>query len=193
MVPAPADEGSRRLKILRNLLTHAREREMARIRELREDQRGDLIPGPSDTLEEARSNEELELHADLLAKAEDRLNEIHAAFERLDAGTYGICEKCRSEIDLARLRALPSAALCADCQKARRGERRAVATREEFAHRWSVPEGMVESLGVEEPLELPEGNASELAGENFVPAPPAERRKPRASSSKPPRRHRPRV
>ena len=56
MVPAPADEGSRRLKILRNLLTRAREREMARIRELREDQRGDLIPGPSDTLEEARSN-----------------------------------------------------------------------------------------------------------------------------------------
>jgi len=193
MAPAPANEGSKRLKILRNLLTHAREREVARIRELRDDQRGDLIPGPSDTLEEARSNEELELHADLIAKAEDRLNEIHAAFERLDAGTYGICEKCRSEIELARLRALPSAALCADRQKARPAERGAAATSDEFAHRWSVPEGMVESLGVNEPLELPEGNASELAGENLVPAPPAERRKPRAPSSKPRRRRRPRV
>jgi RNA polymerase-binding transcription factor len=166
-------EGSERNKILRNLLTHLREKESARVHELRRDQAGDALTEPGDGLEAARSSEEFELHADLIAKAEDRLSEIHAAFERLDAGAYGICQKCKREIALSRLRALPVAVMCAECEKSHRTERTAGATSEEFMNRWSVPEGMVESLGDKEPLELPEGNASELAGETFVPALPA--------------------
>jgi DnaK suppressor protein len=189
MAQAPDTEGSERINIMRNFLTHIRERQLSRIRELRHDQAGDVLIEPGDTLEAARSTEEFELHADLIAKAEDRLNQIHAAFERLDAGTYGICEKCRREIDLARLRALPFAAFCVECQKARLGDRGAGEASEEFMHHWSVPEGMVESLGGAEPLELPEGNASQLAGETFVPAPPAEPKKPKTRSKKPlPRR-----
>jgi DnaK suppressor protein len=180
MPQSPESEGSERIKILRNLLTHLREKESARIRELRRDQAGDALTEPGDGLEAARSSEEFELHADLIAKAEDRLNDIHAAFERLDAGTYGLCEKCRREIALSRLRALPFAAKCTECEQSHRTERSEGASSEEFMNRWSVPEGMVESLGDKEPLELPEGNASELAGETFVPAAPASPRPRRA-------------
>jgi DnaK suppressor protein len=167
------NQASQRLKILRNLLTHLREKELARARKLRADEAGDAVTEPSDSLEVARGSEELELHADLAARAEDRLNDIHAALERLDEGTYGICGKCHREIDLARLRAVPFAPLCADCQKARPAGREEGVASDEFLNRWSVPEGMVETLGGAEPLELPEGNASELAGETFVPAPRA--------------------
>jgi len=166
-------DGSQRAKILRNLLSHLREKELARIRELRRDQAGDALSEPRDTLEDASASEEFELHADLIARGENRLDEIHAAFERLDAGSYGICAKCKHEIDLARIRAVPFAALCADCERARLLGRSEGTTSDEFMSRWTVPEGMVESLGQEEPLELAEANPSEIAGETLLPAPAA--------------------
>lgn len=44
--------------------------------------------------------------------------EIDAALARIDDGTYGTCEECGAEIPLERLRALPTARLCVDCQRA---------------------------------------------------------------------------
>lgn len=44
------------------------------------------------------------------------LGQINAALERLDAGTYGICESCGKQIHPARLEALPYATLCISCQ-----------------------------------------------------------------------------
>ncbi|GAA2237263.1 TraR/DksA C4-type zinc finger protein [Rarobacter faecitabidus] len=45
-----------------------------------------------------------------------RLAEIDAALGRLDAGTYGRCERCGRAIAPARLAARPFATLCLDCQ-----------------------------------------------------------------------------
>jgi DnaK suppressor protein len=44
---------------------------------------------------------------------------IESALERLKAGTYGACADCEEPIALARLRALPFAERCRDCQEAR--------------------------------------------------------------------------
>jgi DnaK suppressor protein len=52
---------------------------------------------------------------DLLAKSEQ-------AIERMDAGTYGICESCGRAIGKARLQAFPRATLCVTCKQ--REERR---------------------------------------------------------------------
>jgi DnaK suppressor protein len=177
-------EGSERIKILRNVLSHLRDEELARVRELRSDQAGDSLSEPHDTLEDARADEDFDLHADLIARTEDRIAEIHAALERLDAGTYGICAKCKQEIDLARIRAVPFAELCANCEATRRRARTEGTTSDEFMNRWTVPEGNTESLGVEEPLELPEANPSEIAGETFVPAPVASPAAAKASQTK---------
>jgi RNA polymerase-binding transcription factor DksA len=38
-----------------------------------------------------------------------QLDEVEHALERMDAGTYGICEECGRPIPLARLRILPEA------------------------------------------------------------------------------------
>lgn len=44
------------------------------------------------------------------------LIEIRDAFERMNRGVYGICENCDNEISIERLRKLPFARLCIDCQ-----------------------------------------------------------------------------
>jgi DnaK suppressor protein len=45
------------------------------------------------------------------------LKDIDAALVKLEQETYGICERCESEIGLPRLRALPMVRLCINCQK----------------------------------------------------------------------------
>ncbi len=42
----------------------------------------------------------------------DLLQKIDRALERLDAGTYGVCERCGKPIEKARIKALPYADLC---------------------------------------------------------------------------------
>ena len=49
--------------------------------------------------------------------------EVERALERINLGTYGICETCGRPIAIERLDAIPSAARCAECQsKEERGE-----------------------------------------------------------------------
>ena len=53
----------------------------------------------------------------LRQNAEHLLAQVTDALERFDEGTYGICEQCGTEIDPARLKALPYATLCIHCQQ----------------------------------------------------------------------------
>ena len=55
----------------------------------------------------------------LRAGATAALSEIEAAAARIEAGTYGACERCKAEIPLERLEILPMAALCMGCARAR--------------------------------------------------------------------------
>jgi RNA polymerase-binding protein DksA len=45
------------------------------------------------------------------------LTQVGDALERLEEGTYGDCEQCGKAIDPARLKALPYATLCLQCQQ----------------------------------------------------------------------------
>lgn len=51
----------------------------------------------------------------LLRQSTVRLAEIAAALDRVDAGTFGVCEACGAPIATARLEARPSARLCIEC------------------------------------------------------------------------------
>ncbi|MBE2997343.1 TraR/DksA family transcriptional regulator [Nocardiopsis sp. HNM0947] len=52
----------------------------------------------------------------------DLLAQSEKAIERMDAGTYGVCESCGQAIGKARLQAFPRATLCVTCKQ--REERR---------------------------------------------------------------------
>jgi len=53
--------------------------------------------------------------ASLLRGARRRSSEIDRAMERLDAGTYGTCERCGQPITFERLNAYPTALTCVSC------------------------------------------------------------------------------
>ena len=46
-----------------------------------------------------------------------RLRAIDAAITRIQQGRYGLCVKCGKKIPLDRLKAIPYAVMCIDCQK----------------------------------------------------------------------------
>ncbi len=48
---------------------------------------------------------------------ENDLKKIDKALEKIENGTYGVCEKCGGEINLERLEALPEAAECMKCNE----------------------------------------------------------------------------
>jgi RNA polymerase-binding protein DksA len=58
--------------------------------------------------------ERAQVHA-LARAAQARLAEVDRALERLAAGTYGVCERCGTEIPAARLEVRPTATTCVAC------------------------------------------------------------------------------
>ncbi|HRZ94992.1 MAG TPA: TraR/DksA C4-type zinc finger protein [Candidatus Moranbacteria bacterium] len=46
---------------------------------------------------------------------ERKLQDVLTALEKIEKGAYGICDNCKKEIDINRLRANPSARTCIKC------------------------------------------------------------------------------
>jgi DnaK suppressor protein len=53
----------------------------------------------------------------LVHSLRDTLRDVDHALDRMDAGTYGTCERCRQPIAEERLEALPAARLCIGCKQ----------------------------------------------------------------------------
>jgi DnaK suppressor protein len=89
-----------------------------------EDETGDLVSGSADNhmADNATETYDRELDYTLEENSGQVLAEIDAALARINAGTYGVCERCGRPIAEERLEALPWATLCIDDQ--RRQERR---------------------------------------------------------------------
>jgi RNA polymerase-binding protein DksA len=48
-------------------------------------------------------------------RAKGKLKKLEAALQRIEEGTYGVCEVCGQAIEPERLAALPTATLCIAC------------------------------------------------------------------------------
>ena len=90
-----------------------------------------LMPEPSEGLNSralmagAESGDELDLASDqqdrelsILLSNRDRkkLLAINEALEKISEGNYGICQECGEKIGAGRLKAMPLANYCVDCQ-----------------------------------------------------------------------------
>ncbi|GAA5001903.1 TraR/DksA family transcriptional regulator [Streptomyces siamensis] len=53
----------------------------------------------------------------LAANAREMLEQTERALERLETGTYGLCESCGNPIGKARMQAFPRATLCVECKQ----------------------------------------------------------------------------
>lgn len=95
----------------RDALRKALAGDLSMLKELREQSGGDVIDAALDSAQDEISSQ--------LAEVESReLSHIEHALERLREGTYGKCEICVANIPVARLKALPYATMCIECQRA---------------------------------------------------------------------------
>lgn len=77
---------------------------------------------PHDVLDEVESSQvgsQADVDFALLELKAEMLDRITAALAHLDIGSYGRCEECGDDVAEARLRALPFAARCRDCEESR--------------------------------------------------------------------------
>jgi len=107
------EERTDRTTMLRTLLAKERADILSRLNEVRP-AREDGVTG--DEMDVAKSMAEVETQARLMERLESRLRDIDAALNRVESGDYGICLNCGEEIPLARLRVIPFAVYCVDCQ-----------------------------------------------------------------------------
>lgn len=68
-----------------------------------------------DTADRASETVEQDLALGLLGSAAGTLDQIEAALERIDDGSYGHCAECETRIPTARLEAIPYATCCVEC------------------------------------------------------------------------------
>lgn len=72
-----------------------------------------------DAVESSEADIQDELEFALIQMKSETLNKINDALGRLEQGDYGNCFECGEEIAEKRLRALPFAVRCKDCEEAR--------------------------------------------------------------------------
>jgi len=65
----------------------------------------------------ASDNYDREFSLGLASNEKKFLNELDEALNRIEDGTFGICNDCKSQITKIRLKAVPSARLCIKCQQ----------------------------------------------------------------------------
>jgi RNA polymerase-binding transcription factor DksA len=56
-----------------------------------------------------------ELDQAMLERLQGRVEELEQALEKLEDGTYGICERCGNPINPNRLAVLPDTKICVSC------------------------------------------------------------------------------
>ena len=89
--------------------------ELDQQRRFRSEQLEELALEAAEGVATADQNRLQVTHALTLA-AEWALSEIDSALQRLDEGSYGICERCAEPIPWERLDVLPMSRLCTPCQ-----------------------------------------------------------------------------
>ena len=65
----------------------------------------------------SHSTEERARTLAVLRALRSNLQDVDRALAKLDAGTYGTCERCGRPIGAERLEAIPWALLCIDCKR----------------------------------------------------------------------------
>ena len=125
---------------LRDILAQLRDETCEKIAAFCRDQGQEVLSSTGDEMDVARSTAEAETHASLIERSEDRLRLIDQALARVDNGTYGTCAECGEHIPRERLKALPFALRCVDCQQKRgksRGRWGASGTIEPYSSAWT--------------------------------------------------------
>ncbi len=106
------------------------EKELESFRSLLQGRRHDLLAGAGKTVHRMTDGKEnfpepvdraaLEADRNATLRIRDRerklISKIEEALDRIEVGTFGVCEECGDEIGPGRLRARPVTTLCIECK-----------------------------------------------------------------------------
>lgn len=109
------------LEVFRQKLLALRREAAGGVMNLREQGVALGTDGTQDMADDAANTYTRQMLLGMSERERRNLREIDAALDRIDEGSYGICEECQEPIGEARLKALPYATLCVDCKSDREG------------------------------------------------------------------------
>lgn len=116
-------KSSGRYEDLKRLLEDRRREIMSQVHEkikgVRTESSGKKMSEVYDAGESSESDIQEDIEFALIQMKTETLGKINEALSRLDEGAYGNCFECGEEIAEQRLRALPFAVRCKDCEQAR--------------------------------------------------------------------------
>ena len=114
---------SARYSELKKMLDDRRREIMSEVHEKIRDVRTEGSHGKASEVFDAGESSEADIQEDiefaLIQMKAETLSKINEALARLEEGAYGDCYECGDEIAEPRLRALPFAVRCKDCEQAR--------------------------------------------------------------------------
>ena len=87
------------------------------LKKSRQDASGDLSNVPIHMADVGTDNYERDIMIELIQNGEEGVRNIDTALEKIEEGAFGICELCAKKINKERLKAVPYATLCIDCQR----------------------------------------------------------------------------
>jgi DnaK suppressor protein len=90
-----------------------------KIRDVRTENESGKMSNVLDQGESSEAGIQEDIEFALIQMKSETLNKINEALGRLEEGAYGNCFECGDEIAPQRLRALPFAVRCRDCEEAR--------------------------------------------------------------------------
>jgi DnaK suppressor protein len=90
-----------------------------KMRDVRSDGAGGQLHGVVDDAETSESDIQDDIELALIQMKAETLAKIDEALQRLADGRYGYCFECGGDVSEQRLRALPFAVRCKDCEEAR--------------------------------------------------------------------------
>jgi DnaK suppressor protein len=127
---------------LKRMLDERRQEIMSQVHEKIRDVRTEGTHGKMSEVFDAGESSEADIQEDiefaLIQMKAETLSKINEALSRLEEGAYGYCFECGEEISKQRLRALPFAVRCKDCEEARE----TAANRERLLAQRSAPSSL---------------------------------------------------
>src|SRR4026208_2166340 len=113
------DRDAKLKRILEERRREIMEQVQKKIRDVRSEGANNPNQGVLDAAESSEADIQDDIEFALIQMKSETLNRIEEALARLDEGTFGNCFECGDEIPDRRLRALPFAVRCKDCEEAR--------------------------------------------------------------------------
>ena len=106
-------------KMLEQRRAQLRAEVQEKMRDVRADGFGGKLTEVLDAVESSESDIQEDIEFALIQMKSETLNKVNDALARLEQGIYGNCFECGEEIAEKRLRALPFAVRCKDCEEAK--------------------------------------------------------------------------